>query len=54
MSWKKASAAVGLAGLTPREAARGALTRPEFQRMPDPLDLDPFGKLVVKGEVHNY
>ena len=44
-------AAVGLAGLTPREVARGALTRPEFQLMPDPLDSDPFGKLVVNGEV---
>ena len=48
LSWKKALAAVGLAGLTPREAARGALTQPEFQLMLDPLDLDPFGKLVVK------
>ena len=51
LSWKKASAAVGLAGLTPREAAREALTRPEFQLMLDPLDSDPFGKLIVKGEV---
>ena len=49
--WKKASAAVGLAGLTPREAARGALTWLEFQVMLDPLDSDPFGKLIVKGEV---
>ena len=37
MSWKKESAAAGLAGLTPREAARGAMYRPEFQKMPDPL-----------------
>ena len=51
LSWKKASAAVGLAGLTPREAVRGALTRPEFQLMLEPLDSDPFGKLIVKGEV---
>ena len=51
LSWKKASAAVGLAGLTPREVARGALTWPEFQLMPDPLDSDPFGKLIVKAEV---
>ena len=51
LSWKKASAAVGLAGLTPREAARGALTQPKFQLMLDPLDSDPFGQLVVKGEV---
>ena len=51
LSWKKASAAVGLAGITPREVARGALTQPEFQLMPDPLDSDPFGQLIVKGEV---
>ena len=37
MSWKKESAAAGLAGLTPREAARGAMYRREFQKMPDPL-----------------
>ena len=49
--WKKASAVVGLAELTPREVARGALTRPEFQLMLDPLDSDPFGKLIVKEEV---
>ena len=29
-SWKKASAVVGLSGLTPRDAARGALTCPKF------------------------
>ena len=51
LSWKKASAAVGLAELTPRQAARGVLTRLEFQLMLDPLDSDPFGKLIVKGEV---
>ena len=51
LSWKKALAAVGLAGLTPREAVRGTLTQPEFQLMPDPLDLDLFEQLVVKGEV---
>ena len=51
LSWKKASAAVGLAGLTPREVVRGVLTQLEFQLMPDPLNLDPFGKLIVKGEV---
>ena len=51
LSWKKVLAAVGLAGLTPKEAARGALTRPEFQLMLDPLDSDPFGQLIVKGEV---
>ena len=52
-SWKKASAAVDLSGLTPREAARGALTCPEFQNMPDPLNRDPFGLVVVKAEVRN-
>ena len=51
LSWKKASAVVGLAGLTPREAARGALTQPKFQLMPETLDSDPFGQLIVKGEV---
>ena len=39
MSWKKDSAAVGLAGLTPAEAAKGALLCAEFQNMPDPLDV---------------
>ena len=39
MSWKKDSAAVGLAGLTPVEAAKGALLCEEFQNMPDPLDV---------------
>ena len=29
----------------------GALTRPKFQLMPDPLDSEPFRQLVVKGEV---
>ena len=52
-SWKKASAVVCLSGLTPREAARGALTCPEFQNMPDPLDRDPFGPVVGKAEVRN-
>ena len=36
MSWEKASAAVGLAGLTPWEAAKGALLCKDFQKMPDP------------------
>ena len=39
MSWRKDSAAVGLAGLTPAEAAKGALLCEEFQNMPDPLDV---------------
>ena len=52
-SWKKASAVVSLSGLTCREVVRGALTCPEFQNMPDPLDSDPFGPVVVKAEVRN-
>ena len=32
MSWEKALAAVGLAGLTPQEAAKGALLCEDFQR----------------------
>ena len=51
--WKKASATVGLSGLTPREVVRGALTCPVFQKMPDPLNRDPFGPVVVKVEVRN-
>ena len=39
MSWKKDSAAVGLAGLTPAEAVKDALLCEEFQNMPDPLDV---------------
>ena len=39
MLWKKDSAAVGLAGLTLVEAAKGALLCQEFQNMPDPLDV---------------
>ena len=39
MSWKKDSAAVGLAGLTHSEAVKGALLCAEFQNMPDPLDV---------------
>ena len=52
-SWKKASAVVGLSGLTPREAVRGALTCPKFQNMLDLLDRDPFGPVLVKAEVRN-
>ena len=37
MAWQKQSAAVGLAGLTPHEAALGALCCEQFQLMPDPL-----------------
>ena len=38
MSWRKESAQVGLAGLNPLEAARGAMFLPVFQDMPDPLN----------------
>ena len=37
MSWQKQAAVVGLAGLSPREAALGALYCEQFQLMPDPL-----------------
>ena len=53
MSWRKESAAVCLSGLTPSKATRGALTCPEFQKIPEPLDRDPFGPVVVKAEVRN-
>ena len=36
-SWKKASAAVGLAGLMPHEAAKKALMCEEVQNLPDPF-----------------
>ena len=32
----------------------GALTCSAFQKMPDPLDSDPFGQIVVKGKVSTY
>ena len=41
MLWKKESAQVGLAGLNPLEAARGAMFLPVFQDMPDPLNPQP-------------
>ena len=37
MAWQKQSAAAGLAGLIPHEAALGALCCEQFQLMPDPL-----------------
>ena len=37
MAWQKQSAAVGLAGLTPHEAAWGVLCCEQFQLMPNPL-----------------
>ena len=51
--WRKASAVVGLSGLNLREVVRGALTCPEFQNMPDPLDKDLFGPVLVKADVRN-
>ena len=51
LSWRNTSAPVGLAGLTPREVARGLLTQPEFQLMPDPVDSDPFEKIIIKGVI---
>ena len=41
MSWVKDSVKVGLAGLTPLEAARGAMFLPVFQDMSDPLKEEP-------------
>ena len=46
MLWKKASAVVGLAVLTPREAAKGALLCEDFQKM-----LDPFGDVIREVKV---
>ena len=48
MSWEKQSAAAGLGGLTPREAARKASQLDCFQNMDNPLS-DPdatFGPLI--------
>ena len=36
MSWAKESAEAGFAGLTEREAVRGALCKEFFQHMPSP------------------
>ena len=38
MSWIKESAKAGITGLTPRQAARQALTNPKFQQLDDPLE----------------
>ena len=35
--WSEYSKLVGLGGLTPEQAARGALFQPDFKDMPDPL-----------------
>ena len=48
MSWSKESAAAGLGGFTPREAALGAFMLEDFQHMADPLP-DPdkeYGDLI--------
>ena len=42
---------MGLAGLTPREAAKGALLCEAFQKMPDP---DPFGNVIKEVKVSMY
>ena len=48
MSWSKKLVAVGLGGMTPKEAARGALTMEDFQLIHDPLpDPSPaYGDLI--------
>ena len=46
MSWEKALAVVALAGLTPWEAAKGALLCEDFQKMPD-----PFGDVIKEVKV---
>ena len=46
MSWEKASAVVGLAGLTSWVAAKGALLCEDFQKMPD-----PFGDVIREVKV---
>ena len=54
MSWEKASAAAGLGGLMPREAARGAFQLDCFQNMDNPLpDLDTaFGPVIKDVSYH--
>ena len=53
MSWKKDSAAVGLARLTPVEAAKGTLLCEEFQNMPDPLDVKKEDLFLLICSVYN-
>ena len=38
MSWIKESARVGITGMTQRQVVREALTSPQFQQLPDPLE----------------
>ena len=53
MSRKNDSAVVGLAGLTPAEAAKGALLCEEFQKMPDPLDVKKEDLFLLVSIVYN-
>ena len=56
MSWSKESAAVGLGGLTPGEAAIGVLMLEDFQNIQDPLP-DPseeYGDLIQVIKVSNF
>ena len=46
LSWKKASAVVGFAGLMPHEAAKVALMCKDFQNLPD-----PFGDVIMEVKV---
>ena len=46
MSWQTEAGKVGLAGLTPEEAAIGALQCDLFQNIPDPLE-NPLGNIIV-------
>ena len=46
MAWSTVAPDVGLAGLTPEEAAVGALNLAFFQNLPDPID-NPGGKIIV-------
>ena len=48
---EKESAKVNLAGLTPTKAMKGASMCEEFQKMPDPLDIDPFSDLFKEVKV---
>ena len=55
MSWSKESAAAGLGGLTPGEAAIGVLMLEDFQNIQDPLP-DPseeYGDLIQVIKVSN-
>ena len=51
MSWKKASSELSLAGLIPREAAKGAHMVLNFQNMPDLIGTDQFGAIIEEVKV---